>query len=1023
MNDEEIKQLLRELSESADAQGKVKSRTVRISLDPKKRNEPTPQPEQAPPKEQEADVPAEREAEKAHIQEKQGIGKTPAEPQEEVQSENQSEDQTPAKARKTSFIGRSISNMQERIRKNNERREEIIRQGDLDPEDEDADPDSVTMLVAAGQKTKNALQNFWSAQKEKAAQRAALREQAELEQALKEQQEAEAKAAEDTVKEAVSSQSEAGALDEKPENSEKASLEAGSAVKSAETGEKPSSEESPAAEAEEAEEKPSSEENPAAEAEEAEEKPSSEENPAAEAEEAEEKPSSEASPAADAEEAEEKPSSEESPAAEAEEAEEKPSSKESPAADAEEAKEKPSSEGNTTAENGEASEKVETGQEEQEQTEASEGPEIPIVRERRKAPTLPAEFESDAHLFRSEHVGETSEEQETENGSLRDRYQAWLTMMEGKGIGRRERIMIAVGAALILLLIIIVMSILSNRRKTAHVTADEGLSVTVEKEPSSWTKEAEVTLGIRTGEQIQSITVNGVNCEFSGTTRTTVRVEADEEQLDVMVVTQQSVLNASVDIPHIDTTAPEVTISSSGGLITIDAADSRSGIEGLYYGQLIGLSDIPEYKEYTEPFAPEGNGVYVYYAIDKAGNMTGPVATNMTPAESIEPANSALTLYPGDTYSLSVQTQPEGAFLNNLSYTSENPDVASVDGSGVVTARADGETDLIIAADGLEQAVCHVTVRSSAQVTISAIGDVTLGDDINFSPLNSFSTVATMNGYSYFFANVKDILSQDDLTFANFEGTLTDQGTRADKTYAFRGDPSYTEILTEGSVEAVTLANNHSSDYGEISLTDTQQYLDEAGIAWVSGAKTEVVEAGGVQVGLVGIYCIDAESTSEVTRQLRESIDTVRKEGADVIITAFHWGQEKEEAPSEAQQTLAHTAIDSGADLVIGHHPHVLQGIEVYADKYIVYSLGNFCFGGNSNPSDLDTMIFQATFHLSRSGAVDGTDIEIIPCSISSDATWNNYQPTPAEGDEAQRILNKINTRSQVFGEAAYIAE
>ncbi len=634
-----------------------------------------------------------------------------------------------------------------------------------------------------------------------------------------------------------------------------------------------------------------------------------------------------------------------------------------------------------------------------------------VPREERVTPIEPEDFESDADDFRS---APSEEEEPEERGSFRDRIKASLTMLEGKGIGRKERLMILAGVVLTILIVVITMSVLSNRRKTANVTTEDGLTVTVENEPASWTNNGKVTLGIRTGSPIQSITVNGENVSFTGSNRTEVEVDAKSEQLEIMVVTEEKVMNASAQIQKIDVQAPEVMLSSNGTEATIEAVDTRSGVAAVYCGVIKGLSDVPEYALYTGPITVEEGALYAYYAVDQAGNMAGPVMTDMTPAESIVLGTEKLSLFPGDTYLLSMTTEPQDAFVNGMHVEVSDPSIISIDSTGLVTALANGEADITVSGDGLAPAVCHVTVRTSAELTISAVGDITLGDDVNFSPLNSFSTVATMNGMDYFFANVKDIFAADDLTFGNFEGTLTTGGTRADKTFAFRGDPSYTQILTSGSVEAVTLANNHSSDYGEESLTDTKKYLTEANIDYCMGDEVVVKEVAGVTVGLVGIYCLnDTEST--LLKQTAEAIETARKAGAQVIVTAFHWGTESSDTPDDMQQKLAHAAIDDGADLVVGHHPHVLQGIEVYEGKYIVYSLGNFCFGGNSNPSDMDTMIFQETFHIAKTGDIT-TTINVIPCRLSSDSTWNNYQPTPASGEEAQRIMDKINARSAMFG-------
>lgn len=217
-------------------------------------------------------------------------------------------------------------------------------------------------------------------------------------------------------------------------------------------------------------------------------------------------------------------------------------------------------------------------------------------------------------------------------------------------------------------------------------------------------------------------------------------------------------------------------------------------------------------------------------------------------------------------------------------------------------------------------------------------------------------------------------------------------------------------ILTAGSVEAVNTANNHSHDYGEESFNDTLKALDTANILHFGYDETAVTEVKGVKVGLVGIYELNDHLGRE--EQLKQNIAKVKQDGAQLIVVIFHWGNEKEEVPDENQKTLGHLAIDEGADLVCGHHPHVLQGIEEYKGKNIVYSLGNFCFGGNAYPSDMDTIIFQQTFTIDQNGVKDDNVTNIIPCSISSDSDYNNYQPTPAEGEEATRIMQKIQKRS-----------
>ena len=302
--------------------------------------------------------------------------------------------------------------------------------------------------------------------------------------------------------------------------------------------------------------------------------------------------------------------------------------------------------------------------------------------------------------------------------------------------------------------------------------------------------------------------------------------------------------------------------------------------------------------------------------------------------------------------------------------------------------------------------------NKTVSFTISAVGDCTFGTDENFAYEGSMpAKYDEVGDFNYFFENVKSVFEADDLTIVNFEGTLTDSTTREDKQFAFKADKSYAEILTDGFVEAANLANNHSKDYGEQSYNDTMDALDEAGITNFGYDRVAIKKVKGIKVGLVGTYVL-ADGLG-VKDSMEKNIQDLKDEGAQVIIASFHWGEEKAEYPNDVQVELAHAAIDAGADLVLGHHPHVLQGIEQYKGKNIVYSLGNFCFGGNMYPSDMDTMIFQQTFTLKGGKLQEDNVTNIIPCSISSAEDYNNYQPTPAAGEKETEILNKITQRSQ----------
>ena len=304
-----------------------------------------------------------------------------------------------------------------------------------------------------------------------------------------------------------------------------------------------------------------------------------------------------------------------------------------------------------------------------------------------------------------------------------------------------------------------------------------------------------------------------------------------------------------------------------------------------------------------------------------------------------------------------------------------------------------------------------------AVFTISAAGDCTLGTDENFDYETGFTgKYDAVQDPSYFFKEVKSIFEADDLTIVNMEGTLTEEETRADKLYAFKASPEYAKILTEGDVETVNLANNHTYDYGEKSYTDTIAALDAEGIISFGNDRTAIIEIQGIKVGLLGTYELRDHMGCE--QEMKDNIANLKEQGAQLIIATFHWGEERENIPNETQVALAHSAIDNGADLVLGHHPHVLQGIEEYKGKNIVYSLGNFCFGGNSGPADMDTPIFQQPFTFVDGELQEDNVKNIIPCKISSAYTegYNNYQPLPVEGEVKEAIFTRIQEYSQAVG-------
>lgn len=309
-----------------------------------------------------------------------------------------------------------------------------------------------------------------------------------------------------------------------------------------------------------------------------------------------------------------------------------------------------------------------------------------------------------------------------------------------------------------------------------------------------------------------------------------------------------------------------------------------------------------------------------------------------------------------------------------------------------------------------EQELSSETEKEDAaiRITISATGDVTMGNYIGQGYAFSFANVwEKEQNPAYFLENVADIFAQDDLTLVNLEGPLTTATVhKENKTYCISGLPEYVEALTVSGVEAANLSNNHTLDYFEAGRNETVETLKKNGITYVTEKEPAVYEVQGIRIGLVSGDVISYGSGIE--KYFEKSIQTLQEEGVDLIIASCHWGIEREYFPNEYQKRLGHKLIDWGCDLVLGHHPHVLQGIEAYNGKYIVYSMGNFCFGANKNPSDKDCVIFQQTFVFEEGVRTEVSEAKIIPCRISSVTSRNDFKPTPAQGEDAARILDRM---------------
>ena len=306
---------------------------------------------------------------------------------------------------------------------------------------------------------------------------------------------------------------------------------------------------------------------------------------------------------------------------------------------------------------------------------------------------------------------------------------------------------------------------------------------------------------------------------------------------------------------------------------------------------------------------------------------------------------------------------------------------------------------------------------TGTQVTLSLVGSCVLGQDENADYTGSFAEYYDNYGASYFFQNVKSLFEGDDLTAATLSGTLTLSDTRQALEQALRADPSYGQILAAGGIDAVSVANSHTQDYGDEGYVDTLANLDNAqvgrfgydnvlvlsaGASTASTAQGSVVEAKGIQVGLSGVW---EDSQEDYGTQALENVAELQSQGAQIIVVMISWRESQDELPSDDQILLAHKLISAGADLVVGVQPGGLQGIECYKGKYIAYSLGSFL---SDSASPTDALIFRQTFTVSGGKALENAAYQIIPCSQSSESGANTYCPTPSAGDEAQQTLDRV---------------
>lgn len=303
------------------------------------------------------------------------------------------------------------------------------------------------------------------------------------------------------------------------------------------------------------------------------------------------------------------------------------------------------------------------------------------------------------------------------------------------------------------------------------------------------------------------------------------------------------------------------------------------------------------------------------------------------------------------------------------------------------------------------------------ELSISLVGDIMMDASVRGQ--------VEKNGYNYLWEDVKKYFLADDISIGNLESSITRGGTIwPEKQYNFRSDPKNLEAMKNAGIDVVSLANNHSLDYGYDGLLDTLDYIDKSGILRVGAGrnssdanKVAIINKNGYKVGILGysrvVPSIEWYATSSrpglvgaYDSQLQGVLKKVEeaKETVDILIISMHWGTERQTYPRDIDPLAGRKLIDAGADIIMGHHPHVLQGIEIYKGKPIFYSLGNFVFGARSELTD-STMIGQVNF---KDGQISG--LKVIPHKIVGG------KPTSYNEEDKKEKIQYINELSKEWG-------
>ncbi len=300
------------------------------------------------------------------------------------------------------------------------------------------------------------------------------------------------------------------------------------------------------------------------------------------------------------------------------------------------------------------------------------------------------------------------------------------------------------------------------------------------------------------------------------------------------------------------------------------------------------------------------------------------------------------------------------------------------------------------------------------EIVITFAGDCSFGTYPQAKEENKFDYVmknTAKDSFEYNFKNCTAFFNTDDLTVANNETAISLREKMQNKLWQIKSDPRFTPIYRHAGIETVNLANNHTMDCFQEGYEDTLKSLDENGIEYFDEAIPLIKEIKGKEIVFLGYSVLRREAAESRKQKVLEDIRKYKKED-NIVIVNMHWGVEYREQPVDYQKDYARAFIDEGADLIVGSHPHIMQGIELYKGKYILYSIGDFCFGGDP---DLESRL-TALFRIRINKDTEKIDLEIVPFYENSDGVesgYNNFQPLPLFGEEADKVISYLKRISE----------